>query len=453
MTHPISALAPAHLDDPALQAESARISAPSPADGPAHRRLLFAASLGSVIEHYDFFCYAFIAPIAFGAAFFPKMDALAGTLAVYATFAVGFAARPLGGLVFGHYGDRVGRKVVLMLTLLIMGFASFLIGCLPSYASAGLWAPAMLVTLRFLQGFAFGGEYMNAVTLTLEGAPAGKRGLFASFVNASGPMGIIAASGLIALMTGAMGTSAFQDWGWRIPFLLSIVMVAIGTYVRSHVDESLLFRQVKARNEVARMPIVEVFRTCKKSTLLAVLINMVHSSFQYLCTVFVLGYAVRRLGMSASGVTLGTTLANVLEMLMVPALAIASDRIGRRPLLLLGIVLAAIWFPVFFHLVGSRDIVWLVLGLVVSIGVIHALMFAPEAAFTAELFPTAIRVTGGSLGKQLGIVLGGGCAPLVATGLMGAGTSFTPVIGYFEVIAVCAFIGILFAPENFRRAL
>jgi MHS family shikimate/dehydroshikimate transporter-like MFS transporter len=341
----------------------------------------------------------------------------------------------------------------LLLTLLLMGFASFMIGCLPSYASAGLWAPAMLVLLRFVQGFAFGGEYMNAVSLTLEGAPARRRGLFASFINASGPIGIILASGLIAMMTGALGKTAFQDWGWRVPFLLSLVMVGIGAYVRFQVDESHLFTQLKARDQLARLPIVEVLRGFKWPTLLGVLINMVHSSFQYLSTVFVLGYAVKRLDMPAAGVTTGTTLANVLEMLMVPLIAMASDRVGRRPLLLGGIVLAAIWFPFFLHILVMRDVMLLGLGLVLSIGIIHALMFAPEAAFTAELFPTAVRVSGGSLGKQMGIVLGGGVAPLVATALMGKGTDFTPVIYYFETMAVLAFLGMLFAPENFRRDL
>ncbi len=428
-------------------------TAPAARSASAHARLLAAASLGSAIEHYDFFCYAFIAPIAFGEAFFPKMDALAGSLAVYTTFAIGFAARPLGGLVFGHYGDRIGRKVVLMLTLLIMGIASFLIGCLPTYASAGLWAPVMLIVLRFVQGFAFGGEYMNAVTLTLEGAPTKRRGLFASAINASGPVGVIAASGLIAMMTGAFGTQAFQEWGWRVPFLLSIVMVAVGTYVRLQVDESTLFKQLQARRKVAGMPIVEVLRSWKLPTVRAVLINMVHSSFQYLASVFVLGYAVKRLHMSASGITTGTTVANVLEMVMVPVIAMASDRWGRRPLLLLGIAMAAVWFPVFLQIVDMRDVMLMSGALVITLGVVHAMMFAPEAAFTAEQFPTEVRVSGGSLGKQMGIVLGGGLAPLIATGLMGNDASFLPVIIYFEVIAVCAFIGILLAPESSRRAL
>ncbi|SEA67557.1 MFS transporter [Paraburkholderia sartisoli] len=417
------------------------------------KRLLAAASIGTAIEHYDFFCYAFVAPVVFGVAFFPRMDSLTGTLAVYTTFAIGFIARPLGGMVFGHFGDRIGRKFVLLLTLLLMGGASFLIGCLPTYASAGLWAPALLVLLRFLQGFAFGGEYMNAVTLMLEGAPTQRRGLFASAINASGPAGIIAASGLIAMLTGVFGNQAFQEWGWRLPFLLSIVMVVIGTYVRSQVDESTLFRQLQASKQVARIPMLDVMRSWKIATFRAVLINMVHSSFQYLCTVFVLGYAVKQLGMSAAGITTGTTLANVVEFIAVPLLAMTSDKWGRRPLILLGIAVAAFWFPVFLHIVDARNIPLLIAGMVVSIGLVHALMFAPEAAFTAEQFPTEVRSSGGSLGKQLGIVLGGGCAPLVATALMGHGGSLTSVVWYFEAIAVCAFVVILLSPESSRRTL
>lgn len=437
----------------AMTLDSSRTPAARDETNAARKRLLAAVSLGSMIEHYDFFCYAFIAPIAFGTAFFPKMDELAGTLAVYTTFAIGFAARPLGGVVFGHYGDRIGRKVVLLLTLLIMGVASFLIGCLPSYTSAGLWAPIMLVILRFFQGFAFGGEYMNAVTLAVEGAPTNRRGLFASAINASGPMGVIAASGAIALLTGVLGTAAFQDWGWRVPFLLSFVLVGMGLYVRFQVDESLLFKQLKERREVAKMPIVDVLRSWKLSTLRAMLINTVHSTFQYMSSVFVIGYAVKRLGMPAAGITTGTTIANAVEMFMVPLVALASDRLGRKPLLLLGIVLAAAWFPMFLQIVAMRDMALLTVALVVSIGLIHALMFAPEAAFTAEQFPTAVRASGGSLGKQLGIVLGGGCAPLVATALMGNSESFTSVIHYFETIAACALVGILLAPESSRREL
>jgi MFS transporter, MHS family, shikimate and dehydroshikimate transport protein len=420
---------------------------------PAFRRLVLASSLGSAIENYDFFIYAFTAPIVFDTVFFPKLNLIAGLIAVYATFAIGFVARPLGGMVFGHYGDRIGRKTVLTLTLLIMGVASALIGCLPSYMTIGFLAPVLLVSFRFLQGLAFGGEYMNAVTLNLEGAPPARRGFFASWVNASGPVGIILAAGLISLLTFCYSKDQFQSWVWRVPFLLSFVLVGIGTYIRLKVDESLLFKAALADNKISRVPLLTVLRSWKKSTLLAILVNMVHSSFLYMVTVFVLGYGVKQFGVSQTGVTTGTMLANIVEMMMVPFIAFYSDRFGRRPFIIAGILLAAIWFPIYFQLIQQKDVVLLVFALVIAVGFIHALMFAPEAAFTAELFPTEVRVSGGSLGKQFGIICGGGIAPLVATSLMGTGGSFTLVIFYFEAMAALAFAGILLAPENYRRAL
>lgn len=420
---------------------------------PAFRKLVFASAFGAAIEHYDFFCYAFIAPVVFDLFFFPKMDPLNGTIAVYATFAAGFAARPLGGLIFGHLGDRFGRKYVLIATLLIMGLASFLIGCLPGYQIIGIWAPILLVAMRLLQGIAFGGEYMNAVSLTLENAPSAKRGFFASFVNASGPLGIIVAAGSIALLSDGFGREAFQEWIWRVPFLFSAVLVAVGVYVRFQVDESALFRCAQAQKKVSKVPMATVLRSWKKSTLLACLINMVHSSFQYMSTVFVLGYAVKKLGMSPAGVSTGTMVGNIIEIMMVPLIAHFSDRFGRRPFLLAGIVLAAVWYPLFFQILLEKDVFYLLLGLAVSIGFVHALMFAPEAAFTAELFPTEVRVSGSSLGKQLGIIFGGGLAPLIATRLMGNDASFTPVVLYFEVIAILAFIGIIIASESYKREL
>jgi MFS transporter, MHS family, shikimate and dehydroshikimate transport protein len=420
---------------------------------PAFRRLAIAASLGSAIEHYDFFVYAFTAPIVFDQFFFPRMDSRASTMAVYATFAVGFVARPLGGIVFGHYGDRLGRKTVLMLTFLLMGIASFFIGCLPSYDSIGLLAPLALVVLRFIQGFAFGGEYMNAVSLTLENAPSRRRGFFASWINASGPVGVICASGLIALLGVIYSREQFASWVWRVPFLLSLLLVLIGTYVRAHVDESALFLAAREKSGDRRMPLMTILRDWKKPVLQACLVNMVHSAFNYMSTVFVLGYAVKTLAMPKSSITSGVTVANIVEMCAVPLIAAFSDRLGRRPFIMLGIVLAAIWYPVFFQILLTKNALAIMGGFVVSIGLIHATMFAPEAAFTAELFPTRVRVSGSSLGKQLGIVLGGGLAPLIGAALMGSGSSFTPVVLYFEAIAVLALIAVFFAPENARKAL
>jgi MFS family permease len=381
------------------------------------------------------------------------MDSVASTLAVYATFAVGFVARPLGGIVFGHYGDRVGRKAMLMTTFLLMGIASFFIGCLPSYDSIGLVAPLALVVLRFVQGFAFGGEYMNAVSLTLENAPSRRRGFFASWINASGPVGVIAASGLIALLGVAYSRDEFAAWVWRVPFLLSLLLVLIGTYVRARVDESSLFLAARAKAADERMPLMSVLRSWKKPVLQGCLVNMVHSTFNYMSTVFVLGYAVKTLGIPQSSITSGTTVANIVEMCAVPLIAGFSDKLGRRPFIIVGILLAAVWYPVFFQILLTKDAMAIMAGFVVSLGVIHALMFAPEAAFTAELFPTKVRVSGSSLGKQLGIVLGGGLAPLIGTALMGSGASFTPIVLYFEAVAFVALVGVLLAPENARKAL
>jgi MFS family permease len=356
-------------------------------------------------------------------------------------------------MVFGHYGDQLGRKAMLTITFVLMGVASFFIGCLPSYDSIGLLAPAALVALRFIQGFAFGGEYMNAVSLTLENAPSARRGFFASWVNASGPIGVILASGFIALLGYVSSPQDFVQWVWRIPFVLSLLLVVLGTYIRLQVDESILFKAVRASAVKTKTPLLDVMRSWKKSVLFGCLVNMAHSTFQYMSTVFVLGYAVKTLGMPGSSVTFGTMLANVLEMCMVPLIASYSDRFGRRPFIALGILLAAAWYPIYFQLVATKDPTLLILGLVVSIGIIHALMFAPEAAFTAELFPTEVRVSGSSLGKQLGIILGGGIAPLVGTALLGSGMGFTSIILYFEVIAACALVGIFLAPESAKHAL
>jgi len=413
----------------------------------------WACTFGAAVEQYDFFVYAFTAPIVFDAVFFPKLDAFAGLIAVYATFAIGFLARPVGGIVFGHYADRVGRRIVLVLTLLLMGVATVLIGLLPGYVAIGIVAPIALVVFRFLQGLAFGGEYMNAITLNLENAPAARRGFFASLVNASGPVGVVVAAGMISLLTYAFSKDQFQSYLWRVPFLLSFVLVGVGTFMRLKMDESLVYQAVLAEKKIAKVPLMTVLRSWKKSTVLAILVNMVHSAFQYIVTVFVLGYAVKQLGVSQVGVTTGTMLANIVEAAMVPLIASYSDRFGRRPFIIAGIVLAGIWFPIYFQLIQEKDVLLLVLALVVAVGFIHALMFAPEAAFSAELFPAEVRVSGSSLGKQLGIICGGGVAPLIATGLMGQRMGFMPVILYFEAMAVLALIGILMAPENYKRAL
>jgi MFS family permease len=304
-----------------------------------------------------------------------------------------------------------------------------------------------------MQGFAFGGEYSTAIVLTLENAPPKKRGFYASWINASGPLGIIFAAGTITGLMSLFGKAQFQAWAWRVPFLLSLLLVGVGTYMRYQVDESLLFSKAVEDKKVAKVPIAVVLRTCKKSVLFGILVNMVHSSFQYMATMFIVTYAVLRLSMPQTSVTSSYLIGNALEFVTVLLIARYSDRIGRRPIMLFGIALAAIYYPILFHILMLHNVLYLILAITFAIGVVHALMFAPEAAFTAELFPTEIRVSGASLSKQVGIVLGGGFAPLIAASLMGHGTSFTLVILYFTAITVAAFVGVLLAKECYKKDL
>jgi len=419
----------------------------------AYRRLVFASAFGTMIEWYDFFAYALIAPLVFDSLFFPKSDPFVSLIAVYATFTIGFMARPIGGILFGHFSDRVGRKSVLMITLLMMGITSTLIGLLPSYARIGVLAPIALVVLRIMQGLALGGESVGAVVLTLENAPTNRRGFYASFCNAAGPVGIILSSGLSAFLMSHYGKPAFQAWAWRVPFLLSFILVLVGSYMRSHVDESFLFTDALKRKKIPRIPIAVAFKLWKKSMIFAFLVNLVHSSYNYLSTIFLMAYAIKKLSMSQTGVTSGFTIGNVVELVTVLVIAHFSDRFGRKPFLLIGIVLAAIYFPILIHVVLMKNMLFFIIAISCSIGIVHSFMFAPEAAFTAEQFPTEVRVSAASLGKQAGVVLGGGISPLVATALMGHGTSFTPVIWYFWGMALLAFVGVLCAKESSKRVL
>jgi MFS family permease len=419
----------------------------------SYRRLVIASALGTTIEWYDFWCYAIIGPLVFDRMFFPKSDPLVGTILVYATFAVGFLTRPIGGLFFGHFGDRIGRKSILMITLFMMGIASTAIGLLPGYATMGVAAPLMLVSLRFLQGFALGGESMGALALILENAPQKDRGFYASWCNAAGPIGIICASGLASILTGIWGKAAFQTWGWRIPFLLSVVLLAIGAYMRAHVDESFLFTAAQKSQKISRVPIAEVLRNWKKSLTMAFFVNIGHSTYAYLSTVFIIAYAAKRLGMPQAALTSGFLIANVFKLCTVPYIGHLSDRRNRRPFILGGFILGCLYLPLLFHMVSMKSVFFFILGITISEAIVHATMWSPEAAFTAELFATEVRVTGSSVGKQLGVVFGGGCAPLIATSLMGHSTSFMRVNYYCWAVFAVSFIALLFAPETRKRAL
>lgn len=416
-------------------------------------RVVAASCFGTAIEWYDFFIYGFLAPIVFDRLFFPQLDPMAGMIAVFATFAVGFLARPIGGIVFGHYGDRIGRKSILLFTLILMGVATTLIGLLPTYDTIGMWAPILLVTLRFVQGFALGGESVGGLLMTVEGAPAHLRGLFGGLIQAAGPTSIVGASLAIVLVT-RLPEDDLLTWGWRLPFLVSLLLVALGTYVRLKVEESPTFKAAEQHREIAKVPVAEVITKYWRPTLVTFFICLAETSFFYLVAIFSLSYGTKTLGLPRSMMADGVLYANILAMLTIPAFGMLSDKLGRRPMFLMGLAATAIFIYPFFLMMGSKEVALVVSAIVIGAGVIHPMMFGPEGSFFSELFDTRVRFSGVSLGKQIGTVLGGGLAPMIAASLLAwSHGHIWPVIAYFLVLAVMALVSTLLVRETKDRVL
>lgn len=418
---------------------------PATQEQSAFRRVVLASSIGTAIEWYDFFIYAFLGSLVFDRVFFPQVSSTAGTMAVFATFTVGFLARPLGGVVFGHFGDRIGRKSVLIASMLLMGFATAAIGCLPPFAQIGLWAPGLLVVLRFLQGFALGGESVGAVLLTVEGSPASKRGLFGGLIQAAGPASVVLAS-LATAAVMRLPEEQLLTWGWRVPFLASLVLVAVGLYVRARVFETKTF--VAAAREVPRVPLLEVLQHHRKPVAIVLVLSVAETAFFYLTVTFSLSYGAR-LGIAKPVLSEAVLFGNLLAMCAVPVCGVLSDRLGRRPVFAAGLATAMLFIYPFFLLLQTLDPWAVVVAIVIAAGVIHPLMFGSESSFFAELFPTRVRFTAISVGKQLGTILGGGLAPLVATALMASsGDRIGTVVTYFATLSVMALLAALVARET-----
>jgi len=415
----------------------------------ARRRILVAGTIGTAIEWYDFFIYGLIAPLVFDQLFFPKFDQLTATIAVFATFAVGFLARPLGGLGFGHFGDRLGRKSVLLCTLLMMGLATMSIGLLPTYGSAGAIATVALVVLRFIQGFALGGESTAASLMALETSPHGQRGFSAAVIQAAGPLGVVLAS-FAALAISRLPEADLLSWGWRVPFLISAVLVIFGVYMRLRIEESAAFRDAP---RVAAVPAVEALRTHWRPIVIVFFAEMAQTSYFYLTAIFTISFATRQLGVQKDVITQAVLLANLVGLVAMPLIGAWSDRIGRKRLFLAGVALATVSMFAFYHVVASRDTLLLTAAMVLAAGVIHPLMFSTEGSYFPELFPTRIRFTGVSIGKQLGTVLGGGIAPLVATSLFAQTGSTYAITGYYVALALAAAIALGFAQETSKSRL
>jgi MHS family shikimate/dehydroshikimate transporter-like MFS transporter len=400
------------------------------------RRVVLSSYLGTTIEFYDFLLYGTAASLVFNKLFFSNLDPLAGTVAAFGTFAVGYLARPLGGIICGHFGDRIGRKSMLLLTMSLMGVASFLIGLLPTYDRIGIWAPVLLVGLRVIQGIAVGGEWGGAAVMTAERAGSRRRGLWASFTQMGAPTGMLLSTGILTALSG-LSDRQFLAWGWRVPFLLSIVLLGVGLFVRSRVAESPDFEKAKASNKLARLPLVEVLRRNPGNLARACGVGFGAFVAQSLLTTFVIAYAVR-IGYPRSAVLTGLTISSGLAIIGLPFFASLSDRFGRRPVVLAGAVsMAAAAFPL-FALINTGSPVLLTVALIIGQSILHPAMYGPMAALLTEMFGTKVRYTGASLGYQLAAVLGAGFAPLIAGSLLSAaGGSNSSLVSLF-LIAGCA---------------
>ncbi|MGH8831078.1 MAG: MFS transporter [Polaromonas sp.] len=423
-----------------MQATTPISASIAPAAGGSSTRRVAAASLaGTTLEFYDHFIYGAAAALVFPKLFFPQSDPLVATLLSFASYGVAFAARPLGAAIFGHFGDKLGRKSILFITLLMMGLATFLIGCLPSYAQVGVLAPILLVVLRIIQGLALGGEWGGAAIIVNELDPEGKRrGLLGAVVQVAAPIGLLLANGAFALVTWQVSEDAFLSWGWRIPFLMSAILVGVGLYIRLNVQESKVFeKEAKGREEHA--PIMEVLRHYKPQLAIAFFARLGGDIAFYVFTLFLLYYVPTKLGLPKSIAINAVLLGAIAQIIFIPVAGWLSDRIGRRPVLMIGGIGGALWAYVFMQLVQTGDPAAIMLASFVGM-VLVSFMFSPLASFLPELFATKVRVTGASLGFQFAGVFGGALAPIIATGLIARFDSTTPVAVYLAI--VCALIAV-----------
>jgi MFS family permease len=365
---------------------------------------------------------------------------------------VGFFARPVGGIVFGHFGDRMGRKSMLVTTLMLMGTATFLIGVLPSYAQIGVMAPALLVLLRFVQGFGVGGEWGGAVLMAVEHGHSGRRGLYASWVQAGVPAGLLLATAVFDLFS-LLPEEQFMSWGWRVPFLLGIALLAVGMFIRIQVFESPVFAKARAEQPPPPVPLLALLRRYPRNILLAMGARFAENGSFYVFTVFVLSYATSRLGVDKNVILNGVLVASAIQFFIIPAFGILSDRLGRRPVYLAGALGLVVYALPFFWLVDLASGWAITLAIVVGM-IIHAAMYAPQAAFFSELFGTDVRYTGASIGYQLASPLAGGLAPLIATALLQwSGGEPWPVAVYMITLAVITLISVWLAAETHRAEL
>lgn len=424
----------------------------TPADGTQVRgspirKVAGACLIGTTIEFYDFFIFGTAAALVFPALFFPDADPFVGTLLAFATFGVGFLARPLGGILFGHFGDRIGRKTMLVISLLVMGAATVMIGLLPTYAMVGVLAPILLVTLRLVQGVAVGGEWGGAVLMAVEHSPSGRRGFYGSWPQAGAPAGTVLATLAFFLVT-LLPEEAFLSWGWRLPFLFSAVLVGVGLFIRLRIMESPAFQRVKNTSTEARMPIVDVFRTYPKQVFLVAGAFLVQSSFAYIFIAYINSYATQVVGVSSTSILGVIMLSGLVGFFAHIFFGALSDRTGRKPLYLLGVIGMGIFIFPAFLLINTGSFFLMLLGHVVAFGLLMSMAGGPTPAMFSEMFGTRVRYSGASVGYTLASIFGAALAPIIAASLFAATGSSLSISIYLAATAVISLISVLLISET-----
>lgn len=413
-------------------------SSPQQPKKSSHRLAGISSMVGTTIEWYDFFIYGAAAALIFNKLFFPNLDPLTGVLAAFATYAVGFIGRPLGGIIFGHFGDKIGRKTMLLTTLIMMGIPTVLIGLLPTYESIGYWATFFLVILRFVQGMAMGGEWGGAVLMAVEHAPEGGKGFWGSLPQASAGGGLMLASIALGLVSLLPEASLFS-WGWRLPFLASILLLGVGWYIRVKVPESPDFEKVKQQAQEVKVPAMQVFKNHPRELLTIIFARAAENAWFYIASTFALAYTTTTLGIPRQDILFATICGAGLIMVMTPLCGHLSDKVGQRNMFMFGLVVLALYCYPFFSMLDTKDPVLVWTAIVLAIGVVFPIMYAPQSQLFARQFPAEIRYSGISISVQFAGVLGGGLAPLIATKLLSIGNGSPHlIITYIMSMAIFA---------------
>lgn len=408
--------------------------------------------VGTSIEWYDYFLYGTAAAVVFSPLFFPDIDPIMGLMASFGTFAVGFLARPLGGFVAGHVGDRIGRKVMLVASLLIMGLATTLIGALPTYSQIGYWAPTLLLLLRIMQGFGAGAEWGGAALMSVEHATKDRRGFYGSFTQIGVPVGMLSATGAFTVTRTLFGSESFMAWGWRLPFLASAILIVVGFVIRSKLQDAPKFVEMKAQNTVSSKPIVDVYRNEQRNLWLATGMRVSQNAVYYLYTVFAISYVARSLGTDSNVTLVAVMISSAVGIVSTPLWAILSDKLGRRKLYIFGAIGSGLFITPFFLLADTGNPVLIAIAMLVGVNFFHDAMYGPQAAYFSELFTTGVRYSGASISYSLGSVFGGGFSPLIATALLavGGGNPWL-IIVYFCVLSAITAACAIAAPETNLR--